>query len=124
MTKVLSKVVAISKIAVPHSVPTLRTFLGAVGVYSMFIRSFADIAAPLFQLLRSRSTWNWGTEQQIAFEKLKTAVASAPVLEAPNFDLGLELATDASGYGLGAVLQQRYHSGTGVLSSCVWNLEV
>jgi hypothetical protein len=71
VTTVLSKVEAISKITVPHSVPTLRTFQGAVGVYSMFIRGFADIAAPLFQLLRSRSTWNWGTEQQIAFDKLR-----------------------------------------------------
>ncbi len=110
MTTIISKVEEISKL--PYLIRYQRCeLLGAVGVYSMFTKRFADIVTPSFQLLRSRSTWNRGTEQQIAFDKLKTAVASAPVLEAPNFDLGLELATDASGYGLGAVLQQRHPNG-------------
>ena len=48
----------------------------------------------------------WGPEQKSAFEKLKVAVSTAPVLVKPRFDDAFIMDTDASDYAVGAVLSQ------------------
>jgi hypothetical protein len=50
--------------------------------------------------------WHWGPDQEKAFITLKWLMCSAPVLTQPNFDKKFYLQTDASGYGMGAILSQ------------------
>ena len=52
-------------------------------------------------------TWQWGIEQQEAFDTLKNRVTSEPILAQPNLAEQFVLEVDASGYAVGAVLLQR-----------------
>ena len=101
-----SKLDAVKVIAPPRSVKEIRMFLGFVGYYRRFINNFSAIAQPLNALLRKTVEWTWGTEQQDAFEALREALISAPILEMPDFTKKFTVRTDASYSGLGACLLQ------------------
>ncbi|KZR96809.1 Uncharacterized protein APZ42_008643, partial [Daphnia magna] len=58
----------------------------------------------------SRKPFAWGTEEQVAFEKLRTSLVTPPVLAYPNFNEKFLLFTDACDYGIGAVLSQMQHA--------------
>jgi len=60
-------------------------------------------------LLRGDSKYEFGEKKQFAFEKLKTALISEPVVKLNNPNLQTEIHTDASKYGFGAVLLQKDH---------------
>ena len=72
------KVQAVMDLARPTKMSQLQTFLGMVIYFSAFIPFYAAIAAPLFQLLRKDSRWNWGAEQEHAFLAVKTALQKPP----------------------------------------------
>ncbi|KAA0061899.1 disease resistance protein [Cucumis melo var. makuwa] len=72
------------------------------------VEQYGSIAAPLTQLLKEGGL-KLNEEAEEAFERLKTAMMSFPVLRLPNFDPPFEIETDASGYGVGAVLIQFKH---------------
>src|SRR5436190_4728634 len=74
--------------------------------YRRFIESFSTTAEPLTRLTRKNARWKWGLDETDAFEKLKQALTSAPVLACPDFTRRFFLQTDASTSGLGAVLTQ------------------
>lgn len=97
--------------APPITVKQVRSFLGFAGYYRRFIQGFSKIAAPLHQLLqgqanRPSASIHWTTDCQAAFDKLKQALLSAPILAYADFHLPFRLYTDASLDGLGAVLSQ------------------
>ena len=56
-----------------------------------------------------KNAFQWNSEVQQAFENLKNAMVNSPVLALPNFEEEFIIETDASGYGVGAVLQQNGH---------------
>ena len=91
---------------VPKNISELRSYLGMVSYYRIFILGYANIAAPLHRLLGKSSVYEWGPEQMIAFCTLKERLISAPKLEMPT-DTGMFLLdSDASSVGLGAVISQ------------------
>ena len=91
----------------PQNADEVRSFLGLVNFSARFISNLASIAEPLHTLTRTETPFEWGTEQQSAFDALKTTLANAETLA--YFDSNAEetkLITDASPIGLGAVLTQ------------------
>lgn len=90
----------------PRDVRGVARFLGMVNFYRKFIPNIAELAAPLNSLRKKGVTFVWGKEQQQAFETLKEAVMSPPVLRMPDFNRPFILQTDASSQAIGAVLSQ------------------
>lgn len=100
------KVSAVAAFPTPYNVKSLQSFLGLVNYYRRFIKSLSNIAEPLYGLLKKGTTWQWTDTHQRAYESLKMALTSAPLMRLPNFDLPFILHTDANNTGLGAVLSQ------------------
>ncbi|RDX68634.1 Retrovirus-related Pol polyprotein from transposon 17.6, partial [Mucuna pruriens] len=88
-----SKIDVITSLPNPASVREVRSFLGHAGFYRRFIKNFSRLALPLSKLLQK--------------DELKDRLTSAPILQAPNWDLLFELMCDASNSTLGVVLGQR-----------------
>ncbi|KAJ8049035.1 hypothetical protein HOLleu_01585 [Holothuria leucospilota] len=101
-----AKVEGIDKFPAPTDKRQLMRFLGMAGYYRRFCPNFSDIAAPLTKLLKKSEKFDWTDDCQAAFELLKKALMSSPVLIAPDFEKQFKLAVDASDNGIGAVLLQ------------------
>ncbi|CAO2172926.1 unnamed protein product, partial [Urochloa humidicola] len=104
-----SKISAISTWPTPVNAKELCSFLGLAGYYRKFVRHFAIIARPLTSLLKKHTLFVWTSDHQTAFDTLKTALISAPVLAAPDFSQQFCIETDACASGIGAVLLQKGH---------------
>ncbi|UYV77965.1 K02A2.6-like [Cordylochernes scorpioides] len=100
------KVEAVSKFPRPRNISELRSFLGLCSYYRRFIENFADKARSLHDLLKTEKQFYWDAAQEKAFEVLKTALISEPVLGHFDETADIHLHTDASGHGIGAVLLQ------------------
>ena len=91
---------------IPSTVKGVQQFLGIVSYYRRYIQDFAKRAKPLHRLTERVNNFIWSNECQIAFEDLCQRLAQAPVLAHPDFTREFILDTDASDFGLGAVLSQ------------------
>lgn len=105
------KIDAVQKWPVPQSVTHLRSFLGLANFYHKFVQNFATIAAPLYLLTRKGRPWQWTVAAQKAFDELKVALTSAPVLILPDMSKPFIVTTDASLVATGAVLAQDHGQG-------------
>ena len=100
------KVRAVAEASQPQTPSEVRSFLGLVGFSARFIPDFATTADPLRKLARKGEPFVWGKEQEQSFQRLKSQVASAPVLAYFDKDTPTRVIADASPVGLGAVLVQ------------------
>jgi len=101
-----AKIKTVSEWPVPTSVKEVRSFLGLTGYYRRFVKGYATIAAPLHQLTKKDSTFVWTPETQTAFETLRDALTTPPVLAMPTDEGEFILDTDASDKSIGSVLSQ------------------
>ncbi|GFT11685.1 retrovirus-related Pol polyprotein from transposon 297 [Trichonephila clavipes] len=101
-----TKVQAIVETKPPHNSKEVSKFLGMSQWYAKFIKNYADICEPLYNLKRKLKRFIWSIEAQKAFDAVKAAIPKAPILKFPDFKKPFELFTDASSIGVGAVLNQ------------------
>ena len=102
------KVEAVLKIPPPHSFTQLRSLLGIVNHHRKFVPLLADLTDPLNHLLKKDTPWEWSSECQESFTKLKEALTSTTVLAHYDPKMPIALACDSSsiGIGIGAVTYQ------------------
>ena len=101
-----AKIQKVATWPVPSSVKEVQQFLGMASYYRRFIENFAQVAKPLHRLTERTCTFQWTNECQVAFEDLRHRLSSAPILAHPDFNRPFILDTDASNFGIGAVLSQ------------------
>src|SRR5258705_2541657 len=68
----------------PMKVKDVQSFIGFVNFYRRFIQNFSEIACPLHVLTGKSKNWSWGTAEQQAFDALKNAIPSTPMLVFPS----------------------------------------
>jgi len=101
------KVAGVRDWPTPENWTDVQAFIGFVNFYCRFIRDFSTIARPLFDLTCSDQPWNWDAKEQEAFEGLKMAVTTAPVLVSPQDSEPFHIEADSSNFASRAVLSQR-----------------
>ena len=71
----------------PISQKEVQQFLGLASYYRRFVKDFATIAKPLYQLTEKTARFMWTEDTQAAFEDLRNRLVTAPTLAFPNYDL-------------------------------------
>jgi len=88
-------------------VKDVRKFLGLANYYRRFIKDFAQVTRPMNMLMRKDVKWQWGVEQQKAFNELKRVFITKLVLVAPDLDKEFRVEADVSNYATGGVLSMK-----------------
>ena len=96
------KVKGVVEWPVPKSVKDVQKFLGLANYYRQFVKDFAKIAKPLYEMTRKETIWSWGERQQKVFEELKERFTMEPVL-----DREMRVEVDASDFAMGGVLSMK-----------------
>ena len=100
------KVSAITEWKAPTTAKGVMSFLGFANFYRRFIKRFSNLVAPLHKLTRKDTKFEWTEEANAAFEKLKKAFVTAPILAQFDPDRETVVETDSSGYCVWLVLSQ------------------
>ncbi|UYV69954.1 K02A2.6-like [Cordylochernes scorpioides] len=101
-----AKIEAVAKMPAPTDVHGVRRFLGMVNHLGRFVENLSEIVAPLNQLLVKGQDFVCDCSQERAFRKLKELLTTQPILAAYDVRKPTMVSSDASLYGLGAVLKQ------------------
>jgi len=99
-----SKVKTIQEWPEPKRVKDIQSFLGFANFYRCFIFNYSDIVIPLTCLTRKDTPWNFDENCRKAFNTLKQAFTSTPILTHWVLDAQLVMETNASDYALAAIL--------------------
>ncbi|GKE33896.1 putative reverse transcriptase domain-containing protein, partial [Tanacetum coccineum] len=100
------KIEAIRSWVAPTTLTEVRQFLGLAGYYRWFIEGFSLISKPLTKLTLKNKKYEWGEEEEEAFQLLKQKLCYAPILALPEGTKDFVVYCDASLKGFGAVLMQ------------------
>ncbi|GJX90048.1 putative reverse transcriptase domain-containing protein [Tanacetum coccineum] len=102
-----SKIEAVNNWKAPKTPSEIQSFLGLAGYYRCFIANFSKVANPLTSLTQKNRKYEWGREQEEAFQTLKDNLCNAPILSLPDGPEDFIDYYDASNQGLTCVLMQR-----------------
>lgn len=92
---------------IPRTKKELQRFLGFANYYRKYLKNFATIAEPLYDLLRSKNEYlNWTEKEDKVFNLIKNMINSDIAVHLPDYSKEFVLSTDASNTGISAVLQQ------------------
>ncbi|GBG63849.1 hypothetical protein CBR_g39633 [Chara braunii] len=97
-------VAAVQEAPAPVTLTKVRASLGLASYYRRFIKGFASIAKPLTNLLKKEEQLIWTSECEAAFQALKEALTSAPVLARPDPTRPFALYTDWQPLAISVVL--------------------
>lgn len=103
------KVSAMVNFPQPKNTTEVKRFTGLCSWYRRFIPQFSTLMAPINELIKNRKKGQkifWNPKAQKAFEDIKQALVSAPLLVSPDFSIPFIVQCDASDVGLGCVLLQ------------------
>ena len=100
-----NKVKAVTEWKRPSTNREALQFAAFVCYYHRFVPGFSELSKPLYELGRKR-TYEWTDEHEESFQKLRTAIITAPVMSYPQAEGEWILDTDASGFAIGAALSQ------------------
>lgn len=109
--KASSKVKAIVEAPSPNNVTQLRSFLGLLTYYARFVPNLDNKLKPLHKLLNNTKTWEWTSRCKTAFREAKMALSNSDALIHFDPTPPIQLACDASPYGVGAVVSHLLPSG-------------
>ncbi|MBW0526983.1 hypothetical protein O181_066698 [Austropuccinia psidii MF-1] len=101
-----NKAVAVLLKPMPQDKKEIQSFLGFEGYYRQYIKDFASIARPLYKLCYKDTVFEMTVDRVKAFESLRQALTTAPLLMIPDFEPPFKLYIDASGDGLAAAVHQ------------------
>ena len=101
------RLMLLKKMPCPKDIKGIRSFLGHASFYRRFIKDFSKISRPLTNLLQKDIPFVFDDDCVEAFEILKKALITAPIIQPPDWNLPFEIMCDASDYDVGAVLWQR-----------------
>ncbi len=102
-----AKIDIIKTLPYPTCVRDVRSFLGHAGFYRRFIKDFSKIAEPMCRLLQKEVNFQFDKPSQEAFDRLKTSLTTAPIVQPPDWTIPFELMCDASDNTVGVVLGQK-----------------
>ncbi|CAM8956968.1 unnamed protein product [Rhodiola kirilowii] len=102
-----AKIDVIKTLPYPSTVRDIKSFLGHAGFYRRFIKDFSKRALPLSRLLQKEVPFEFDDTCKNAFDELKQALTTTPIIRAPDWGKPFEIMCDASDYAVGAVLGQR-----------------
>ena len=103
------KVKAILAIDAPKNRKELRSFIGIVNYYQDMWIKRSHVLTPLATLMSKTTKWNWGPQQEKAFQTAKKIIAQEVMLAYPDFNERFKIHKDASHYQLGAVIIRDRH---------------
>lgn len=88
------------------SVSAIRRLIGMTGWYRHFVPQYSTVIAPVTELLKKNRPFRWTQACDEAWSLLRERLTSSPIWTSPDFEHEFVIQTDASDYGLGAVLSQ------------------
>ena len=109
------KIEAVKNWPIPIYLTDVRGFIGLCSYYRRFIKNFGEKVKPLSQLTCRTSDHVWREEHTEAFNEMKQALTSSPLLAHPREGCEYILDTDASTWAIGAVLSQMQPNSAGVM---------
>jgi len=105
------KTAAMWEWAKPTNVKEVQKFMGFCNFYRQFIEAFSRKARPLYQLTRKDKKWEWGKEENQAFNEIRTHLTSASTLMHYDPQQPITIETDASNYVTAGILSQPRRDG-------------
>ena len=115
-----AKVHAINALPVPTNLMELRSILGFLSYYRHFIPGFSSLAAPMTKLLKKNQPYEWGPEQQGAYDQLRGLMTQPRrILRPVDPSKELVIHTDWSTHGIGAVLGQKDDEGNEYICAAI-----
>jgi hypothetical protein len=100
------KIQAVMEWPVPQTIKNIQAFLGLANFYRRFVYRFSQIATPLTELTKLEQKWNWTESCQKAFDQLKAALTTAPVLQIYNPEKETRTEHDASDFAWAGILSE------------------
>ena len=115
-----AKIAAVKALPVPTNVAELRSVLGFLGYYRVFVPGYSATAAPLNDLLKKDAVWDWQQHHQSAYEQIKEQMCREGAAVKPlDPDRPLVVYADWSNLGIGAVLAQKDDDGNEYMVACI-----